>query len=482
MSKGLGALVFIAGIAGLGLWGANRQAVSIQDKIAAAAETVAAGHVHPLDMQVSGRDITVSGVVDTEADRAAIVEALDALRGRRVVNADGVSLLPRIDPYETALAKGAGGALEANGYAPSEAAKAALVATGLPVADLALGSGAPAGWADAVTAGAQALGALDRGSFAVTGGTLTLEGTAATPVEDEAARTALEGPSAFETVVAVDVTDPGIVDFSLAYDASSGFRLDGIVPENLGVEGFAAALGADVVAGELETTVVDLPGLETALAGLGDVLGQVETLAITGRNDGISARAEALAGVETRAVETALGQALGSDVAFDVSEPMALPEDGAERQNPVTGIHQLAHGGAWITLPAGLDDPTGEACAEATMARIAESPIRFVTGSATLDPASSAVIDDLAGILNLCTRGPGMFVRIGGHTDAEGDNEANYILSAQRARAVRAALAARGVPAGRMIPIGYGETEPIADNETEEGRALNRRTTFTWPN
>ena len=44
------------------------------------------------------------------------------------------------------------------------------------------------------------------------------------------------------------------------------------------------------------------------------------------------------------------------------------------------------------------------------------------------------------------------------------------------------ALAARGVPPGRMIAIGYGETEPIADNETEEGRALNRRTTFTWPN
>ncbi|MCB1348591.1 MAG: OmpA family protein, partial [Maritimibacter sp.] len=67
-------------------------------------------------------------------------------------------------------------------------------------------------------------------------------------------------------------------------------------------------------------------------------------------------------------------------------------------------------------------------------------------------------------------------------TDNTGEPEQNYILSAQRARAVKDALAARGVPAGRMIAIGYGETEPIADNETEEGRALNRRTTFTWPN
>ena len=115
------------------------------------------------------------------------------------------------------------------------------------------------------------------------------------------------------------------------------------------------------------------------------------------------------------------------------------------------------------------------------MARVAQSPIRFVIGSAELDPASAAVIEDLAGIVTLCTRGPGMFVKIGGHTDAEGEPEENYVLSAQRARAVKDALAARGVPPGRMIPIGYGETEPIADNETEEGRALNRRTTFTWP-
>ena len=481
MSKGLGALVFVAGVAGLTFWGAKVQAVAMQNEIAAAADAVAAAHVHPLEMRVSGRDITVTGIADTEAELAEIADELDGLRGRRVVNTEGITVLPSVDPYETALAKAASGDLEAMGYAPTEAAQAALAAAGVPVAGLPLASGAPAGWGEAMRAGAAALGPLEMGSFAVTGDTLTLEGTAATPVEDKAARAALDAPGAFETVVAVDVADPGIVDFALDYDATSGFSLHGIVPESFGVEEFATALGADVSVGEVDTTFAELPGLDSALAGLRDALGEVETLSVTGGNDEISARAEALAGLDTQAVEATLSRAFGPDVALDVSAVAELPEDGVERQNPVTGIRQFAHGGSWITLPAGLENATGAMCAEAAMARVAAAPIRYVTGSAELDPASMAVIDDLAGILNLCTRGPGMFVTIGGHTDATGKPEQNYILSAQRARAVRDALAARGVPPGRMIPIGYGETEPIADNETEEGRALNRRTTFTWP-
>lgn len=482
MSKGLGALVFVAGIAGLGFWGATVQAVAIEDRIGAAAEAVAAGHIHPLAMRVSGRDITVTGMADTPEELAAIVGELDGLRGRRVVNAEGVTVLPRIEPYETALAKGADGTLAARGYAPTEAARATLAAAGLPVADLPLGSGAPAGWLDAVSAGAAALAPLMQGSFAVTGDTLTLEGAAATPVEDQAARAALDVPGDFETVVAVEVLDPGIIDFSLGYDADTGFSLSGILPRDFGPDQVAASLGAELTVGEIGTTFAQMPTLGPALSGLRGALGQVETLALTGTGDGLSAAAEALAGVESGGVAAALGTALGNDVPIDVTPVATLPDNGVERRNAATGARQFAHDGRWIALPEGLEEPTGELCARTAMERVSVSPIQFVTGSAELDPASIAIIDELAGIVNLCTRGPGMFVTIGGHTDAAGDPEANYILSAQRARAVRDALAARGVPAGRMIAIGYGETEPVADNETEEGRALNRRTTFEWPN
>ncbi|MCB1339350.1 MAG: OmpA family protein [Maritimibacter sp.] len=480
MSKGLGALVFVVGVAGLSYWGSKVQAVAMEDQITSAAEAVTAATVHPLDLTVSGRDITVSGFADTEAERDTLAAALDAVRGRRVVNLDGITILPEIAPYETALAKSADGSMAATGYAPSEAAKAELVAAGLPLDALPLGHGAPAGWAEAMAAGGAALAPLDQGSFSLTGDTLTLAGQAATPVEDEAARAALDGQGDYETVVAIDVTDPGIVDFGLDYDAMTGFSLAGILPEGLSLDKVAAALGADVTAGELGSTFAALPGAEAALTALRPVLGLVETLSFKGANAGLSAKVEALAGLDPEAVAAALGKALGPDVGLAVMPGAAAPENGTRRTLPFTGATQMAYDGGWIALPA--FEVSKQQCAERAMARVAETPIQFVTGSAELDPVSLVVLNDLAGIMMLCTEGAGMTVTIGGHTDAEGDDASNYVLSAARARSVRDALAARGVPAGRMIAIGYGETEPIADNETEEGRAQNRRTTFEWPN
>ncbi len=480
MSKGLGALVFVAGVAGLGIWGAKSHAVSMEHQIAEAADSVAAEHIHPLKMRVSGRDITVTGIADTEEDLEKIKQQLDGLRGRRVVNTEGITVLPRIDPFETALAKGAGG-IEAVGYAPSAAARAALVAAGVPVADLPLGSGAPEGWADAVGAGATALDALEEGSFGLTGTTLTLTGIAATPVEDAAAHTALGTPEGFETVSSVEVRDLGLIDFSLEYDADTGFGLTGIVPESFGPEEIASTLGTELAIGKVSTTAAELPGLEAALGGLGGALGEVETLAVNGTNAGLSVTAEALAGVAPEGVAQALGTAMGEGVAVNVTAAAELPANGTERQNAATGVRQFAYGGSWLVLPEGLEEPTAELCAETAMNRVAETPIRFVTGSAQLDPASMQVLRDLAGILNLCTRGPGMHVTIGGHTDAQGIPERNYVLSAHRARAVKLALEALGVPSGKMIAIGYGQSRPVASNETEEGRAQNRRTTFEWP-
>ncbi len=67
-----------------------------------------------------------------------------------------------------------------------------------------------------------------------------------------------------------------------------------------------------------------------------------------------------------------------------------------------------------------------------------------------------------------------------GHTDSSGDAAANVGLSQKRAIAVRLALITRGVPQAMLRAQGYGAAQPIADNTTDEGKALNRRTTITW--
>jgi outer membrane protein OmpA-like peptidoglycan-associated protein len=71
-----------------------------------------------------------------------------------------------------------------------------------------------------------------------------------------------------------------------------------------------------------------------------------------------------------------------------------------------------------------------------------------------------------------------MRIRIEGHADASGTHEKNAVLATQRAEAVRRYLMQSGIASSRLETLGYGDSRPIADNSTEEGRRLNRRTEF----
>ncbi|MCV5900774.1 OmpA family protein, partial [Escherichia coli] len=70
---------------------------------------------------------------------------------------------------------------------------------------------------------------------------------------------------------------------------------------------------------------------------------------------------------------------------------------------------------------------------------------------------------------------PDIKVEIGGHTDSKGSDAYNLSLSDKRSKSVKDYLVSKGVAAGRMTTRGYGESMPVADNNTDEGRELNRR-------
>jgi OOP family OmpA-OmpF porin len=105
-------------------------------------------------------------------------------------------------------------------------------------------------------------------------------------------------------------------------------------------------------------------------------------------------------------------------------------------------------------------------------ARIVLRGVNFDFDKSDIRPDAQVILDSAAEILN---ENPSARVEVAGHTDSVGTEEYNQGLSERRARAVVDYLAGKGVSADRLSPSGYGESRPVADNGTADGRAQNRR-------
>ncbi|MGQ3053581.1 MAG: OmpA family protein [Roseateles sp.] len=104
---------------------------------------------------------------------------------------------------------------------------------------------------------------------------------------------------------------------------------------------------------------------------------------------------------------------------------------------------------------------------------LTDDKIKFTSGRAQLTPRVMQELDQL--VAKLKADNQPVFVEIQGHTDATGSDAGNHQLGLQRAEAVRMHLARAGLPLARMATISYGESAPLADNNTREGRGTNRR-------
>ncbi|MFO1455216.1 MAG: OmpA family protein [Steroidobacteraceae bacterium] len=103
--------------------------------------------------------------------------------------------------------------------------------------------------------------------------------------------------------------------------------------------------------------------------------------------------------------------------------------------------------------------------------------ITFRSGSATLTPADKLIVDSVVGYVQ---SRPSYAIQVQGHTDDRGSDELNQKLSESRAKAVADYLVSKGVDGARLSSAGFGESRPIAANETDAGRAQNRRVTLKF--
>jgi OOP family OmpA-OmpF porin len=253
-----------------------------------------------------------------------------------------------------------------------------------------------------------------------------------------------------------DETTQALPQFTATRSPEGQVQLRGRVPDqitNTVVENFANAkfgqrsitMGTRVTEGMPNGwSVRVLAGLE-ALSELsnGAVIVEPDTLQVRGNTGNLDASA-AIA----RLLIDKLGQT--ADFEIDVTYVEAL--------DPIAGI------------------PTPQECTAQITAATEGRKITFDPGSADLTAATQPVLDDIAEILKKCGDLP---IRVSGFTDSQGREVMNQQLSQDRADAVLTALRARRIPVSTFKSIGFGEDNPIADNDTEEGREANRRIEFS---
>ncbi|MBY0275031.1 OmpA family protein [Candidatus Binatia bacterium] len=122
--------------------------------------------------------------------------------------------------------------------------------------------------------------------------------------------------------------------------------------------------------------------------------------------------------------------------------------------------------------PAPPPPPPPPAPAPAAKKKIVLRGVNFDFDKATLQPQGKPILDEAARILK---ENPSINVQVQGYTDAIGSVEYNLKLSDRRAATVKNYLVSQGVAASRLTTKGFGKSNPVATNDTADGRAQNRR-------
>lgn len=438
-------------------------------------------HMTEGKVSLSGAAWTLTGTASSAADKAAIETEF----ATRQLAAAGWSMAigeplaaPPPAPYLWSAQKAADGTITLTGLVPTDALKRFLaVRAGDSAVDRTeLDPAAPAGFVEDAVAAVDALAALSEGSAMFDGTAWRIEGqardsnggdivaqalaTATTPADRWALALAEPAP----TVVEAETTTkpepaPATIDPAYTFSATRAEGrtvLGGQVPTDADLQTLANQADSSI---DALSVAPGAPADFVANAKLG--LQQLARL-----SDGSLKYAAGVWVLSGTAPDSVTGDAIKAAVAaagipaewtvtVAVPEPVAPPAVAAAPSTPPPGFAN---------------------CATTLADFSARNAILYQSGAAVITAESEPALDELAVDLAAC---PDAVVHIEGHTDADGDEASNLALSVARAEAVIDALVTRGVNPARLYALGYGESSPIADNETPAGKRLNRRIVVT---
>jgi len=161
---------------------------------------------------------------------------------------------------------------------------------------------------------------------------------------------------------------------------------------------------------------------------------------------------------------------------YDVKVVVADKAGNQRSDTTNNEIEIVAPGQAEPTEPVAASQSVSASQCQALFDTVlAEQQIEFSPGKSGIPVKNENLLNRLMGVIKQCGD---VKIEIGGHTDWQGPGKYNQALSERRANAVRDGLLARGASADNISAVGYGESQPIADNRSRKGRAANRRTEF----
>jgi len=415
--------------------------------------------------------VAITAISGSESEKKRLEAELDRAKPDGLTVSVMISApRPVLTPFTLRFLKNDRGARFDACSADTEAARnrivTAAVAAGLTgEADCTIGLGVPTPrWAEAAEVAIRAVNELGAGSVTFSDADVSLLATLETP-QAEFDRIVGELEAALPDVFSLKATLPekptiaapqGPAEFIATLSADGAVQLRGRLTDATlrdAVTSFAEAQfgSADVyTATRLDPDLPEgwpvrvLAGLQ-AMSELneGQVIVRADTVEVTGVSASTGARAAI-----TRTLSGRLGQ--GQAFTVEVRYDEALDPQAA--------------------LPTPLE------CVTALNSILQKQKIVFAPGSAEIESAARDTMDALADQMRQC---PDIVMEIAGHTDSQGRDSSNLALSQARAEAVLLGLQGRRVLVGSLTAVGYGETRPVADNDSPAGRETNRRIEFT---
>jgi OOP family OmpA-OmpF porin len=407
-------------------------------------------------ISVAGRDVTVAADAFSEQGRRSAVAQVEAVRGVRLVN-DETRLVPEAKPFVWSAERDVV-RVTLGGSAPLPASKGRLLEAahsslgGVEVADqMNLARGAPARFDTAALLLIDQIGKLKEGKITISDDKVSLSGMARDLGGREAIAAALKNlPEGF-SVAANEIKAPPYIFQAYKDPVAVTLTLSGYVPDNNVHATIAAAASrkffSEKVVDNLKASVGAPSGFAAAVAPALGALSRLSTGTLV-----VSDREAKLSG---DAFYDAAANQIRAGLAKDFPQGFQLTADIS------------------VKPPSAPVDAT--VCQQLFSELLAQGKIRFESARADIDPDSAGLLDRL---IETALRCPTSNIEIAGHTDADGDDASNLTLSERRAQAVADYLVKAGLPADRFTAVGYGSAQPVAANDTDEGKAQNRRIEF----